>query len=138
MFGEYTLKNEEKLDRALNGAQQADSTRKGGVGEGAYLEGGVWKRDGKELSEKDVAVLQSAVLAEYDRLGGLIVRGNDKVKTGSFYDFKGRRPHAKPQVVFVYMINGKQVEVKEGDKVPGIVEAAQQLAEEEAPKKRKK
>jgi len=140
-IGEFTLVNPEKLDRALNGVQLANSSRVGGVGNGAYNENGVWKRNGEELSKEDVSSLEKSLLAEYDRLGGLIRKGGDKVKTGSFYSFTGRKPREKAEVVLTFMINGKQVEVKDGEDVPPVVRAAQQLQEEESeekPKRRKK
>lgn len=136
--GKFTLANEEKVDRALNGAQQADSTRVGGVGNLAYKDGEVWKREGEELSEKEVVSLEFALLAEYDRLGGLVKKGTDKVKTGSFYNIKSRKPHENPVATFVFMINGREVEVKDGEEVPLVVKAAQVLAEEEKPKRKKK
>lgn len=134
----FTLVNAEKVERALNGAQQADSTRVGGVGGGAYKDGEVWKREGEELSEKEVVSLEAALIAEYDKLGGLVKKGADKVKVGSFYNFKSRKPHEKPVATFVFMINGKEVEVKDGEEVPLKVKAAQILAEDEAPKRKKK
>lgn len=138
-IGKFTLLNEEKIERALNGAQQSDSTRVGGVGNGAYKDGDVWKREGEELGDKEVVSLEAALLAEYDRLGGLIKKGTDKVKVGSFYNFKSKKPHEKPVATFVFMINGKEVEVKDGEEVPLKVKAAQLLAEEEeAPKRKRK
>ena len=122
----YTLVNAEKLDRALNGAQQADSSRIGGVGNGAYYEKG-WKKEGVKLEAKEVDVLETALLAEYDKLGGLIYKDSDKVKMGSFYDFKAKKPFVKPVVKLVFMINGKEVEIVEDAPVPAIVQAARTL-----------
>lgn len=131
IVGNYTLVNPEKVDRALNGSQQADSTRVGGVGKGAYKEGNIWMRGGEVISEKDVVILESALLAEYDRLGGLIRKGGDKVVTGSFYDFKARKSLNPPMVKFEFMINGKQVVIGEEDEVPSIVRAARELQKED-------
>jgi len=117
---EFLLVNEEKVERALNGSVVGDGTHKGGV------------------SKTDGTYDDGALLAEYDKLGGLIKKGSDNVKTGSFYDFKAKKPKATPEIVFTYMINGKVVEVKDGTELPGIVKAAKILAEEEeAPKKKK-
>lgn len=49
------------------------------------------------VGDKDKAVL----LAEYDRLGGLITLNGEKVKNGSFWDYKAGKAHAKPQVVVI-------------------------------------
>ncbi len=123
----YTLVNSEKFDRALNGVRQADDSYKGGVGNGAYLDEGNWKRDGEDLTDDEVIELESSLLAEYDRLGGLIIKGDDKVKTGSFWNFKGRKAHENPKIFFVYSVNGRIVEIPEGTELPGEVRAARFL-----------
>lgn len=120
IVGEYNLVNEEKVERAIKGSTNA---------EGIYV-GGVQKEDG---SYED-----AALIAEYDRLGGLITRENDKIKTGSFYDFKAKRPRAVPEVFFVYRVNDKEVEVPDGKELPGLVRAAKILAENKEVKKVKK
>jgi len=42
---------------------------------------------------------ENAILVEYDRLGGLIMLNGEKVKNGSFWDYKAGKAHVKPQVV---------------------------------------
>lgn len=116
-IGGYTLVNEEKLDRALNGTLLADGSKIGGV----VREDGTY--DEVEL------------ITEYDKLGGLILRGNDKVKTGSFYDFKNKKARKEPEVMFIFNINGKFVEVPDGKELPGEVRAAKILSEEVAEEK---
>lgn len=74
---------------------------------------------------------KEALLAEYDRLGGGLMKDGQQVKTGSFYDFKSKKAHAKPQVVFVFSVNGRVVEVAEGEPLPGIVRAAKMVEEED-------
>jgi hypothetical protein len=123
----FTLINTDKLERALNGTPMSDSTMKGGVGDGAYFENGVWMRNGEELSAKEVETLEFSLLAEYDKLGGLIKKGDDKVKTGSFFNFTAKKPHAKPQVVYIFNVNGKFVDVPEGTDLPGEVKAVKIL-----------
>lgn len=71
------------------------------------------------------------LLVEYDRLGGLITRAGQKVKTGCFYDSKTRKAFAKPKVIFIYSVNGHNIEVPEGSELPGEVRAANILAAEE-------
>lgn len=101
----------DKVERAINGSVGAQGSLVGGVGKEATPE---------------------AIIAEYDRLGGLIVKIKPglkpedlnlpedatpeeklkaekklmkmsyKVKTGSFYDFKKGEARAKPQVLLVF------------------------------------
>lgn len=105
----FELVNSDKVERAINGTVSSKGAMVGGVGEAAVPE---------------------AILAEYDRLGGLIKKGGDKVKTGSFFDFKAKAPRDVPEVVFIYNVNGRFVEVPEGQQLPGEVRAAKMLEEE--------
>ncbi len=118
----YDLVNDEKADRALNGTMNDKSERIGGV----IKADGTWD--------------DAALLAEYDKLGGLITKGNDKVVTGSFWDFRNKAARAVPEVKFVFNVNGKFVEVPLGVELPGEVKAVKVLAKAEAekPKKSKK
>lgn len=109
----YTLMNPEKLERALHGAVTGNGTQIGGV------------------ANADGSFDEDALLAEYDKSGGLIMRGIDRVKTGSFYDFKLRKPRSEPKVVFLYRVNGQEVEIEDGVELPGMVKAARTLAETE-------
>lgn len=120
----YELVTSEKVERALNGTQTGNGTILGGIGGGAYLEGDEWKKNGTVLSEEKRDELETALLAEYDKLGGLITKNGDKVKTGSFYDVSAKRPRDTPAVVLTYTINGEVVEVPEEEETPGIVKAA--------------
>lgn len=126
----YTLLNSEKVERALNGNKVQNGAIVGGIAKGAYSEDGVWKRNGVELSPEEVNILETALLVEYDKLGGAIKRGDDKVKLGSFYDFKGRQPRETPRIEFTYRIEGKVVNVPDGVELPGIVKAAKILDEQ--------
>jgi len=64
----YLFFNKEKLDRVINGSTGSDGRLVGGLG--------------KDASKDEI-------LAEYDKLGGLIkTKDGQKVETGSFYDFK--------------------------------------------------
>jgi hypothetical protein len=101
----FELVNAEKIDRVINGTLDRDGALKGGLG-----------------ADADPA----DILAGYDRLGGLIRRDGDTVKTGTFWDFKAKKAVAKPIIVCQYRINGKVVEVADGEKVPGIVRAFKQ------------
>lgn len=134
MYNEYreingfSLVNEEKLGRAIEGSPGKEGKATGGVGREASPE---------------------AVLAEYDRLGGLVLKGGRKIKTGSFYNFEERAPRAVPEVVYELRdLDGNKVELKEGEEVPVEVKAAEKRAKtkaaeetpeaEEAPKKKRK
>lgn len=108
----YTLSNEEKVQRAIHGMEIPDRDgnpiQKGGVGEKATPE---------------------EILAEYDRIGGLIKNASgDKVKTGSFYNFVLRKVREKPEVMLVFRINEQLIEVPEGEGVPNIVKASRVLS----------
>lgn len=137
ILGKYELVNNEKFERALNGVVKSDGTMNGGVGEHAYFEDGVWKREGVELTEKEVLSLETALIAEYDKFGGAIRKGNDKVKLGCFYDFKGKKAFDKPKIITTFLVNGKHIDVVGGEEEPGIVKAAKILKEEEVKSQKK-
>jgi hypothetical protein len=114
----FELVNLNKLERAVYGSMSAEGSLKGGVGEGAS---------------------DAAIIAEYDRLGGLITKDGDKVLTGSFYDFEAKKPRSVPEVSFVFRdLDGDEVVIAEGAAVPMSVRAAKAQAEKKAGKKVKK
>lgn len=83
----YALISTEKLERAKNGTVVGADGIKGGVGE--------------EFDEAGNLTNGASILVEYDRLGGFIKKGAYKVKTGSFYDFKLKKPRAVPTIIFL-------------------------------------
>lgn len=97
----FVLQNQEKVVRAAEGAATADGGLSGGVG----------------YENKDL------LLATYDKLGGLILEDGNKVKTGSFWDFKGDAPWKTPKIVYLVRVDGAEVEVPKGKKMPMEVEA---------------
>lgn len=102
---EYILQNQEKVTRAIYGTVKANGKLEGGVGEGAAHED---------------------LIAEYDKLGGLILKGKDKVRMGSFWDFDNNSKREKPEVVLEFRdIEGNEVLVDEEGEVPMSVKAAQ-------------
>jgi hypothetical protein len=114
----FTLVNEEKINRAIFGT----------VGREGKLDGGVGERASDD-----------AKIAEYDKLGGLILKGKYTVKTGSFYDFEGRSPRETPEVVLVFRdLAGQVVEIADGEAIPMEVKAAEMIKESKKPKKVKK
>ncbi len=101
----FIAENHEKWNRAIFGAIGSLGTLTGGVGENASLE---------------------AKLAAYDKLGGLITKGGRKIKTGSFYDFAGKKARATPEVSYIFRdLEGEEVVVPEGEEVPLEVRAAE-------------
>ena len=112
----FTLVSEDKLNRAVYGAEGPEGRLSGGVGEDASAE---------------------TILAAYDKLGGLIYKGKSKVKTGSFYDFENKKPRKKPEVTLVFRdLRGRKVELGENEAVPIEVQAAEKMKEEEAEESR--
>jgi hypothetical protein len=96
---DYTIANLEKWDRAINGTvdrlgKQRIRAEGGscGVGENAT---------------------DMEKLAEYDRLGGLILKDGEKIKTGSFYDFENKAPRTEPELIFLAEIEGEIVDATE-------------------------
>jgi hypothetical protein len=96
-FGDFLLVNHDKLDRVINGV----------VGEKGKLTGGI----GKDAAPE-------AILAEYDKLGGLVLhkattkelnedgelveqKRNLKVATGAFYDFENEVARKEPRLTYV-------------------------------------
>lgn len=115
---EFVLENADKVRRAVDGTLGPRGEMIGGVGKDA------------KPSDK---------LAEYDRLGGLITCDGDKVKTGSFYDFKKGVKREKPVITFVFRdLLGEEVEVPEGEEKPRSVVAAEIKAEAKKKKAAKK
>lgn len=61
---------------------------------------------------------EDAILAEYDRRGGLIMKDGKKVANGAFWDFKKKAPRKEPLVEFAPELKKKPKETLEefGDK----------------------
>lgn len=101
----FVLQNVDKLVRAIEGTVGAAGQLVGGVGENASNE---------------------AKIAEYDRLGGLILKGKNKVKMGSFYDFAAGQPRPEPIIEYVFRdLQGNEVIVPEGKEIPIEVKAVE-------------
>ncbi len=94
LFGDFVICNPDKLERAINGTPGAGGRASGGVG--------------KDASPEEI-------LAEYDRLGGLIKTiDGEKVSMGSFFDFKAGKPRANPSVkIIAERSGGLQVNTQE-------------------------
>lgn len=114
--GEYEMQNEEKYTRAKDGTLTSHSEMIGGVG------------------DEDPNLL----LATYDKLGGLILFGGRKVKTGSFWDFKANKPIEKPEPLLQISVGDEIVEIPVGEKLPIEVEAYETLKKKKASKVVKK
>lgn len=116
----YELCNPDKIDRALYGNPISKD-----VDGNPVRKGGVAKEDG--------SYDENALLSEYDKLGGLIKNDEgSRVLTGSFYDFKKRKPREVPEVKLTFRISvpglARQViNIDEGERKPDIVRAAQEI-----------
>lgn len=115
---EYDLINEEKVERALHGNIGAEGKLVGGVGDDAD---------------------EATILAEYDKLGGLIRKGKYNLKTGCFFDFKTQTPIKTEdvEVIFIMASVDGPVEVSEGEPIPLEVKA-EEMRKEKKTKKVKK
>ena len=106
----YKLTNPEKVRRVLEGNPSRTGEAVGGI----MNPDGTWDDD--------------MLLAIYDKLGGGIENAEGSaVVTGSFYDFKAKKPREKAEVMLTFRINGQIVTVPEKDEAPAIVKAAQVL-----------
>lgn len=116
--GEFSLANEGKLRRVIDGTTDARGNLIMGTGE---------KAD------------PMTIITAYDKIGGLILgKEKAKVKTGSFYNFKDKKAHEKPEIVYTFTINRKQIEVREGDPLPLQVQAAHMNEQDEKEALKKK
>ena len=116
-FDGLTLINKEKLDRVIVGVVGREGKVYGGLGDQAN---------------------PSDVLAQYDKLGGLILKNGNKVKTGCFWDFEKKCPKENPEIIFLFQdIEGNAVEVPEGTEVPIEVKAAEMVKESKGKKLKK-
>ena len=73
-----------------------------------------------------------AVIAGYDKIAGYITgKEGAKVKIGCFYDFKNKKAFEKPEVVYIFRVGKRTVEVKASDPLPLEVQAAHSVDQEE-------
>ena len=101
-FGDFLLYNHDKFNRVVDGI----------VGPGGRAMGGLGKDAPAEM-----------IIAEYDKLGGLIkTKDGQKVETGMFYDFENRKPKDKIELKIALKPNrgGLKITTKEvGDELKG-------------------
>jgi hypothetical protein len=98
----FLLDNAEKLDRVFNGVE--------GEGSGERTTQGLFQKFGVNT---EAEVPEDEILAEYDRIGGLIKKGDVKVKNGSFYDYKLKAKRPTPVLTFLGKVEGEDVELDE-------------------------
>lgn len=106
---EFVLAFEPKIHRAIYGNEKG-----GGVG---------------------IDASDEALLAEYDRLGGLITMNGKKVKTGTFYDFRKAEPIEKPELAFAKKPKAKTDTIEkagDADEVDEDEEEDEEAAESES------
>ena len=111
---EFSLVNDEKVERAMHGSLGREGKLYGGVGDEASPE---------------------ALLAEYDRLGGLITKGGLRVKMGSFYDFEKKQPRPESELAFLADVDGESLEVTEEE--ARVLKSAQEKKDVLKAKKKK-
>lgn len=105
LIGKLELANDEKYSRAINGAVSQRGEMRGGVGEDAPDE---------------------VKIAQYDKLGGLILKNGRKVKMGCFFDFKKNKAIENPVIIIQFRdLNGNLVEIEDGEAIPLEVQAAE-------------
>ncbi len=112
----FQIENAEKLDRVILGV----------VGRAGEAQGGLGLEADPEL-----------VLALYDKLAGFITKDGVKVKTGSFYDFKLKKPRAIPELMYIFNIGGDNVEVDDPANLHRAIEVVGKAREEKAEKVKK-
>lgn len=132
----FVLENQDKLTRVLDGMEGQNQS-------GVFSGGLIAEYDG-DISKVPPAL----VLAHYDRVGGFITKsvGGDqrvKIKNGSFWDVKRKRPRENPEVIYVFPVGSEFVEVDDPSKLAAAVTTintslAQQSEENEKRKQRAK
>lgn len=118
----FTLTNEEKLHRAIYGSLDREGRETGGL----------LSKLGLESVDE---IPEDQLLAEYDRLGGHILQGKYKIKTGSFWDFKNKCPKKKPDPTITIRVEGEEVEFPADKPVPLEVQASEIVRERKTKKK---
>lgn len=123
----FELVNDEKIERAQHGT----------ITRGGVLTGGLDQlvREGK-LSREDNEAYETALLAEYDRLGGLVMKNGVKVKTGSFWDIKLKVMRPEPQLSYMIEVEEEIMEVDEEEAL--ALKAAKEKVKKLKEKKSKK
>lgn len=112
---DFILANDTKVRRAIEGTVTREGRLEGGVGANA-----------------DPALIR----AHYDRLGGLILKGDRKVKSGSFWDFEKNMPRETPDVVFEHRTaSGELVEFRGEEPVEVKAEKITRARKEKADQK---
>lgn len=114
----FKLENPDKLERVIHGD----------MGRGGVLEGGI----GEDAEP-------GLVLAHYDKLAGYITKDGVKIKTGSFWDFKGKAPRKEPEIMYIFNIGGDNVEVDDPSNLASAISTVEKVrAEKEEKVKTKK
>lgn len=112
----YVIQNDSKYIRAVQGSPNAHGSLTGGVGDKAT---------------------EGTKLAAYDRLGGLILSGGRKVKTGSFWDFRKKKRVDDPKPIIQIRVDGELFEYPQGKELPLEVKAKETLDKRRKDKKAK-
>jgi len=97
--------------------------------------------------EKIIDPVEELVLAMYDSLGGQILKGQDVVKMGSFYDFAEGKPRQEKEkdgkikytkdVKLVFRFDTQVDEIAEGKAVPSEIKVKQKYLKKDKKKSKK-
>lgn len=120
----FVLENADKLERVIYG-----DVKRAGVPEGGLIE--QYEEVGK--------IPKELVLAHYDKLAGFITKtagGAErvKIKTGSFWDFRNKRPHKEPKIMYIFRVGGENVEVDDPSNLARAVTTIQSAVSEKEQK----
>jgi hypothetical protein len=124
-IGQFELANDEKIERAKHGSMTRGGVLTGGVGDLP-----------EEHTKEEKDTYEAKLLAEYDRLGGLVLKDGIKVCMGTFYDFAKRTPQKEYNMKFEENIDGYLTQVTEEEAV--ALKTAREKVEELKAKKVKK
>lgn len=113
----FVLENPDKLERVVHGNMGRAGVMEGGLGEGASPE---------------------LILAHYDKLAGYITKDGVKIKTGSFWDFKGKCPRKTPELMYIFNIGGDKIEVDDPSNLASAVSTVKKAITEKEEKVKEK
>lgn len=93
----FVLENDVKVRRAIEGTISREGKLEGGVGADAAPE---------------------VIRAAYDKLGGLITKGGNKVRTGAFWDFERGEARKEPEIVYEHRTQSGELVTFKGEAEP--------------------
>ena len=118
----FVLENPMKLERVVLGDVKRAGVPEGGLGEDAD---------------------PMLVLAHYDKIAGYITKDvggskRVKIKTGSFWNFRTKKPHETPQIMYLFRVGGEMIEVDDPSNLAAAVTTVQTALSEKESKSRER